>query len=118
MSNYHVLDANDKEDKIRVAFHIAVPDEVNAASVNLRECVSQFISQITIVPWLEADLPTEYTQIGNGEVYEHSQVVQVNANLSVIEKRTILDTKFNQLNTVIPDLIRGRFRFWGLDRDV
>jgi len=118
MSNYHVLGVNDKEDKVRVAFHFVVPDELNSASVNLRECVSQFISQITIVPWLEADFPTEYTQIGNGEVYEHSLAVQVNANLSVLEKRTILDNKFNQLNTVIPDLIRGRFRFWGLNRDV
>ena len=118
MSNYHVLDVNDKEDKVRVAFHIAVPDELNAASVNLRECVSQFISQITIVPWLEVDFLAEYTQIGNGEVYEYFQVVQVNANLTVLEKRTLIDNKFNQLNTVIPDLIRGRFRFWGLDRDV
>jgi len=118
MSNYHVLDVNDKEDKVRVAFHIAVPDEVNAASVNLRECLSQFISQVTIISWLEADFLVEYTQIENGEVYEHSLAVQVNANLSVLEKRTILDNKFNQLNTVIPDLIRGRFRFWGLNRDV
>jgi hypothetical protein len=118
MSNYHVLDVNDKEDKINVAFHIVVPDELNAVGVNLMECVSQFIDQTTKVPWLEVDFPTEYIQIGNGEVYEYSITVQVDANLSVLDKRTLLDNRFNTLNTAIPEVLRKRFKFWGLNRDV
>ena len=116
--NYHVLDVNGKEDKINVAFHIVVPDELNAAGVNLRVCVSQFKDQLTKIPWLEADFPAEYAQIGNGEVFEYTITAQVDANLSVLEKRTLLDNRFNTLNTAIPEVIRKRFKFWGLNRDV
>ena len=121
MSDFHVLETSEKDHASRVAFHIAVPNENNAVSVNLRTAVSQYLAAqevVTSVPWLEATNPSEYTQLQNGEVYEHSAEVRYSANLSVPEKRGLLDARYSQLASNIPAIIRSKFRFWGLDRDV
>lgn len=123
MSNYHVLDASDKEDKVKVVFHVVVPDELNGVGVNLRTCLVQYkeyiqLDKVTEVVWLQIGFPIEYGQIESGEVFEYSEFVEVNADLSVLDKRTVLDNRFNTLNTAIPNLLRKRLRFWGLDRNV
>lgn len=115
MSNYHVMDLNNKLDQARVAFHIVVPDEANAASVNLRTAVFQHLAPTSIVPFI---LSAEQTQIEAGAIYEHVINVEFNANLTVVEKRDIIDSKFTALNSTIPDIIRDRYKFWGLNRDV
>ncbi|MDY6893884.1 MAG: hypothetical protein SVO01_00475 [Thermotogota bacterium] len=121
MSNYHVLETSEKDHASRVAFHIAVPVENNAVGINLCTAVSQFLAGTetpTSVPWLEATNPSEYAQLQNGEVYEHSAEVTYNANLTIAGKRDLLDARYSQLATSIPKIIRSKFRFWGLDRNV
>lgn len=113
--DYHVLEVNDKQDRARVAFHIAVPVENNSQSVALKDCVKQHLSPATDVPWLG---DPELTQIANGEVCEHIETVEFDANLTALQKRGEIDARFNALNTKIPDVIRNRYEFWGMDRDV
>ena len=118
--NYHVLQSS-RGDRVNVVFHISVPDEDNAVAVNLRSAVSQFLSgqgTVSQVPWLETNNPTEYAQIQNGEIYEHSTVVQYDTNLADGDKRTEMDNKYIALVAMIQNEIRERFKFWGLDRDV
>jgi len=115
MSNYHVLELNDKQDRARVAFHITTPTENNSQGVALNFAISQHLAPETVVPWL---VDPELTQIQNGEVFEHIETVKFDANLTELQKRSEIDTRFNALNTKIPDIIRTRYRFWGMDRDV
>lgn len=107
MSNYHVMEINDKEDQATVAFHIAVPDEANAVSVNLRTAVLEHLEPDSVVPFIGT---SERTQIQAGEIYEHVATVEFNAHLTVAEKRTIIDDRYTALNAAIPDKIRNRYR--------
>lgn len=125
MSNYHVMQVSDKKDTATVAFHITVPDEDNAVSVNLRTALKQHLDGIdsservvSQVPWLETDFAAEFTAIQNGGVYEHLITVEFDANLTIAQKRTVLDSRYTALAGAIPDILRERFKFWGLNRDV
>ena len=115
MSNYHVLAQDLKSDSAQVAFHIAVPVETNAAGVYLSVALRQHLAPATQVPWL---VDPELTGIANGDVYEYLQNVEFSALLSVAEKRAIIDARYTALAAAIPNIIRDRYRFWGLDRDV
>ena len=120
MSNYHVLQTQ-KADRALIAFHISVPDEDNDIGKNLQTIVMQSISQeisLTQVPWLETDFASEYTQISNGEIYEHVISVQYDGNLSNAAKLSIMDAKYTSLIPIIQNEIRNRFKFWGLNRNV
>lgn len=115
MSNYHVLEINDKKDTARVAFHIAVPDESNTASINIRTALMQHTTPSSAIPFIES---SEAAQIEAGELYEHIEAIEFNANLTATEKRTIIDNRYKALATIIPNRIRERYSFWGLSRDV
>ena len=123
MSNYHVLNVSKKKDEAYVAFHITVPDENNAVPINLRVALKQMLDRdpervISDVPWLQANFPTEYTAIENCEIYEHFRKIKFDPNLTVVQKRNILDQKYNGFATTIPDELRERLKFWGMNRDV
>lgn len=115
MSNYHVLEVNDKQDRATVAFHIGVPSEINAVSVNLRTAIVQHLAPESQVPFVDS---SEQTQIANGEIYEHIEHVEFNAHLTLAEKRTIIDNRYTVLASSILDKIRSRYEFYGLSRDV
>ena len=118
MSNYHVLDSS-RRDTVRIAFHIAIPDENNAAGINLQTAASQYLSEtITIIPWLQSAFPTEYTQIQNGEIYEYVENIQYNANGTDIQKRNKIDARYTFMISIIQDRLREKLKFWGLNRDV
>jgi hypothetical protein len=73
---------------------------------------------ISQIPWLVTASPTEYTAVGNGGVYEHRETVEFDANLALLDKRDKIDARWTSLNNIIPNRIRERYKFWGLDRDV
>ena len=126
MSNYHVLETAVKDCWSQVVFHIAVPNENNDAAVNLQEAMKQAMAAeraktgdpVSRVPWLENDFPAEHTQIENGEIYEHFVTVEYSANLTMLQKRNIMDARYTTFASAIPNKIRSRLRFWGFDRDV
>lgn len=120
MSNYHVLQTT-KKDRAQIAFHIAVPNEVNASGVNLQTAASQFIANnplVSNVPWLETDFSSEYAQIEGGQVYEHYALIEYDANLTNVQKLSNMDDKYNSLIPTIQNEIRDKLAFWGLNRDV
>jgi len=118
MSNWHALKMDKEEDGVRVAFHIPIPDENNSASVNLRIALKQWLEEDleigSQVPWIT----TEITDIQSGALYEHVTNIKFDANLTLAQKRTIIDGKYTTYSTSIVDRIRSEFKFWGMDRDV
>lgn len=120
MSDYHVMES-EKNDRVKVAFHIVVPDELNIAGCNLRTAVSEWMStqeSVTKVPWLQSDFSTEYQDLVNGVKYEWSIEVVYSANLNDVGIRDVLDAKYSALAITIPNIIRRRFRRWKYNRDV
>lgn len=118
MADYHVLEST-RRDKVRVAFHIPVPDENNNVGINFQTAVSQYLTgEPTVVPWLQSKDPTEYVQLQNGEIYEYVETIEYNANSTNSEKQAVVDVWYNELVSKIPNTIRERFIFWGLDRRI
>lgn len=117
--NYHVLATSEKDHESVVVFHIAVPNENNAVSVNLRIALTQYKPFTTsIVPYLSTSNPTEFEALQAGQIYEYQETVSYNANLNILQKRGIIDARYTVLSTSIPNIIRATLRFWGLDRNV
>lgn len=124
MANYHGMQIHPDRDEIRIAFHIPVPDEDNAAGVNLRTALKAWLESerggITTseVPWLETSDPTEYTAVVAGEIYELVEWMEFDANASNSEKQAEMDAYFEVLEASVPDKLREQLKFWGKDRDV
>jgi hypothetical protein len=118
MSNYHALESTVKQHEVRVAFHIVVPDQDNSVGVNLRTAAKQYFAQTSQVPWLQVSNETEYVAIQNGEIYERVETVEFDADLTVLQKRAILDDRYSALATSIGIALPKILQWWGLDRDV
>ena len=122
MSNYHALMTTQKNHSTEVVFHIVVPNENNGVGVNIRTALSQSLGDVvTSIPWLEngtQEQQDEYLAIVAGEIYEYSETITYNANLNDVGKRDIIDARYTELATSIPNIIRSRFKFWGLNRDI
>ena len=117
MSDYHILQLNAKQDRLTVAFHIPIPNESNSAGVNKRTAVIQYMpDRVSSVPWISA---AEQTQLTNGEIFELVEDVEVNANLTLGEKRSLVDARFTALTGAAGlGKLDKVLDYWGLDRDV
>ena len=119
MSNYHIVAMAPKEHKVNVVFHIPIPNENNSANVNLRTALAQYISDAgkteSAVPW---DIGSEEAQILAGEIYEHRETVDVDAKLTVAQKRDLVDARYTALSTQVVNKVRSILKFWGMDRNV
>ena len=115
MSNYHVKSITPNGRKASVVFHIPIPVENNGAGRALRDAVSEFKGGTSQVPWID---PAELTQLGNGELYEHSETVGFLAADSNAQKQAKIDARFTALSTSVLDKARATLKFWGLNRDL
>ncbi len=124
MSNYHVRMIRDDGREASVIFHIPIPNENNSAPISLRTAVSQFIKPRNddgtygvFKSQIEA-LGAEETQLQNGELYEHVEVVKFLAADNNAQKQTKIDNRYTALTTGILNRIRANLKFWGFDRNV
>ena len=122
MSSYHVLTTNEKKDRVEVVFHVFVPNINNAAGVNLRTALVEYLEDqrgvspiATIIPW---DIGTELTDIQNGTLYEVRETVRFNAHLPNLEKRDIIDQRFQEVANAEQDNIQHILRFWHMERSL
>lgn len=117
MSNYHALEASKTGDSIRVAFHIAVPNETNALGYNIRTALSEDtgIEKTSLVPWIDS---AEQTQLTNGELYEHIYSFKTHKDISNIVKRDRMDAKYTSLIATVQEALRQRYLYWRFNRDV
>lgn len=65
--------------------------------------------------WISAG---ELTQLGTGELYEHSETVTFLAADTNGQKQAKIDARYTALSTSILEKARTILKFWGLDRDL
>jgi hypothetical protein len=98
-----------------VVFHIPIPVEDNSAGKPLRGAVSESTGGTSQVPWIDAG---ELAQLGNGELYEHSETVGFLAADSNVQKQAKIDARFTALSTSVLNRARATLKFWGLNRNL
>jgi hypothetical protein len=120
--DFHVLEVNQKEDTARVAFHIATPTGTNTQGLNYSDVLVEWRGTLSSdVPNLDTrngDGGTESTAISNGEVYEHIETVEFDAEAANPDKLTVIRNRYNQLTTLIQSRIQNQLKFWGYSEDV
>lgn len=115
MSNYHIKQITPDGRKASVVFHIPIPIENNSAGVALRNAVSQYTGGTSQVPWID---PAELTQLGTGELYEHSEMVGFLAADTNAQKQAKVDARFTALSMGVVEKVRTILKFWGKDGDI
>jgi len=126
MSNYHVLTMDNKVDEVDVIFHFTIPDEDNFAARNKRDVVKAKLEAdaedgtiTSQYPFIDTTPTTgELALMQAGEVYEHSESVQFDGNLTMAQKRDLIDARWTALNTAVLARLDNEFDFYGYDRDV
>jgi hypothetical protein len=123
--NYHILNLNNYKNIARVVYHFSVPDENNSIGINLRTALIQYLDLarpdrvVSIVPNLQVSDITEYNNIVAGVIYEYVKEFKFsNANLSLADKRTEVDSNFTALQITVVDKLRNILSFWGMERNV
>ena len=123
MSDYHILTTSrvmKTYDNTSVVFHITVPNENNLANINLRTIMvdATEVSNESVIVNHSTDFSAEANAMLSGEIYEHSETVEFDKDLSDLEKRDIIDDRFIILSNSISDVIRNRYARWGYNRDI
>jgi hypothetical protein len=126
--DYHGNIAHKKLHKLTVVFHIPIPDEdINnggdGPAVNLRTAVFEYKHNHGVVPSQVYDLetkdPTEYAQLQSGALLEHVETfIFSSADITTLEKRAELDTRYNYLATTGLDELKNKLKYWNYQRDV
>ena len=110
-----------KSEWINVIFHISVPDSDNAAGRNFRDVVKAH-AEVEQGGTISSQYPfiqsAELTQLQNGELYEYPERVRFDANLTIIQKRNIIDARYTALASSMGAKLEKWFEFYGSDRDV
>jgi hypothetical protein len=115
MSDYHILELSRAQDEARVAFHLDVPDTTNAAGVNYRTALVQYLGTIeTVVPGLD----TAAHGLDNGSVHEIVETVNFSANDTNADKRTAIETAYSARQAGLIAAVQARLEFWGWSGDV
>lgn len=114
MSNFHILNSHEKDHRVRVAFHIAVPNANNSVGVNYRTALTQYKPLTeSAVPWLAADFSSELTQLQNGELYEHVTDVKYDAGKTDGEKLTAITSAYTSFNSSVKTKLQKILKYWG-----
>ena len=121
MADYHVLTMS-RLDRLDVVFHFPVPDQVNFAGVNLRVALKAHLEAAADDGIIASQYPgiqgAELTQMQAGEVYEHREAVEFDANLTKALKRDQVDARWTALGAIISTRVVNLLDFWGYDRTV
>lgn len=113
----HVMKINAKGNVATVAFHIQVPDEDNAAGVNLRIAVleSGVSDGASDNPRTS---PAELAQIAAGEVMEIVEGVQFDKNWTNAVKLAKIAERYAVFESAGLSRLRSQLKFWGYGADV
>lgn len=115
MSDFHVLEVNDRKDSARVVFHFDTPAGNNAAGVAYSAALVAWKSPATVVPGLGQ---AEADAVAAGTVIEHVEAVAFNANATNGQKQAAIQNRWTALNGILPTRLSENLRFWGFAGDV
>ena len=118
--NYHILKQSSKKDTVEVVFHIPIPATNNFAIKTFQIALKERLTQngvviSSIVPNIDS---TELTQLQNGELLEVVENINFSANLTNVQKREIIRTRFSILSSEISVRIQDELRFWGFAENI
>lgn len=111
MANFHILESDIKDHKVRVVFHIAIPNEQNMATVDLQIALSEYRPAPGSV--LQGLAQAEIDQINTGQLYEHDEWIKYNGHLSNAQKLTTISNRHTILSGSIVDRVRQVLKYWG-----
>ena len=113
----HVMRINAKGNVATVAFHIQVPDEDNAAGVNLRTATleSGLSTGTSVNPRTDAG---ELAQIAAGEVMEVVEGVQFDKDQTNAQKLARIAERHATFESAGVSQLRSRLKFWGYAANV
>lgn len=116
MADYYTLQMADKQDEISVAFHVVLPDTTNFVSFSYRTALSQYLTDtVSRVPYL---VQTEQDKLDSGELIEIVETVKFDGNLTLVQKRDIIDARHATLSSEQITKYQNILEFWGLGRDI
>lgn len=117
--NWHALKGSQQKHQIQVIFHIPIPNINNAVAVNYRTIISKsepFTS--SAVPDLVTNFPAEVTSLIAGALYEYTETVEYNANLTDAQKVTFIDARYTALVSIIQSRLQNEYIYWGKGNNV
>ena len=122
MAKIHILDQNTKKDTAQVIYHIDIPDVANSGGMSYRAALVEHLNPdgtgiVSRVPNLETSNPTEFANLQSGAVYEASERVEFDANLTAGQKATEIDNHYNARKDSILSAIQDRLKYWGTTRN-
>ena len=109
------LDSALKQKNARVAFYISVADSNNFAGTNYRTVVMQSGQDTTQFSFVIGALADS---IAIGALIERVEIVEFDANATRVQKRNVIDVRFNVLSTEVTNKFYAKYDFWGLERIV
>ncbi len=117
MSDYHVLEASDRGNSLKVAMHIPVPSGTNLVSKTFTGCLVEdtSISKVSVVASIATQ---EQDALTAGTLAERVVSLRTHKDLSNAVKRNRLDSAYNQNVTRVQNALRQRYWGWGFERDV
>ena len=117
MADYHVLTGDKYENAMRVAFHIAVPDNTNTAGYSVRQAIVEFkggASNIeSAVPFIDAG---ELTQMQAGEIVEVVRDYQGYPSQTLVDRQTDLDALHPTVASETLADLQNILSYWGYSR--
>jgi len=117
MSNYHILEASDKGNSLRVVMHIAVPVQTNLANKTLSSCIIEDPSKVK-TSILASVTTAEINGIAAGTLVEYVISVRTHKDIPNITKRNRLDAAYNKAVIKEQNALRQRYWGWGFERNI
>jgi hypothetical protein len=123
MSDYHVLQVNEKDDSITVVFHIPVPDANNAGGYNWRLALKESLEVNATDGIITSRVPNigaELTDIQSGATMEVVvQITGFNADtLTDQDKLTEVETQYPVISAKELADGQAKLKYWGKQGNV
>lgn len=117
MSDYHVMRAAEDGGTIDLVFHVPVPDENNAAGVNLRTCLveDEGVVKESIVTWIET---AEQTALSAGELLEYPYILHTHKDVPSAVKAAKIEELFTAGVPVVQEQLRQKYIYWHYNGNV
>jgi hypothetical protein len=120
MSDFHVLEINDRKDQARIVFHFAIPAGNNNANpaVPFSTAYKQWkefdgSTLKSVIPNLSTINPTEDQAIKDGTVIEQVAIVEYAATANNAAKLAAIQAKWTELNAIAQTRVQDNLKFWG-----
>ena len=114
-TNYYVLDGTRRGSRLRVAYHVEVPNSSNAAGTNWRTAVTEFLSTtddgtLSKVPGLAS---SEQNKLDAGELAEWVDAVEDDANAPPATRKANVEAHVSAAAAERGQNMADRLQHWG-----